>query len=199
MLSDANGTRRLADKPGEIAITPDDRIIVETPGAGGYGDPSKRDLNAIAHDRNSGKFSSDFIAEHYQPDDGGGHRMAKACTSESAAIMTAQRYFDLSNRADLDAIEQLFTASSTYSSASTGVYLGAEDIMRMQRDFFAGFEHLHWAVHSREEIRPGVVQFDFTLTGTAIDGGEIIRHGIEYVIVHAGRVQHVEVRGKNDS
>ena len=65
LFKDAEGERRLDDKPGEVAVTQDDRIIVETPGAGGYGPPGKRHQSLVEQDRNSGKFTDAYIAEHY--------------------------------------------------------------------------------------------------------------------------------------
>lgn len=65
ILRDADGDRRLDDKPGEVPITADDRIIVETPGAGGYGPPQARDKALVERDRNSGKYSETFIRKHY--------------------------------------------------------------------------------------------------------------------------------------
>ena len=65
LLQDADGERRLDDKPGEIAATPDTRIIVETPGAGGYGPPAKREQSLVDRDRDSGKFSPEYIRKHY--------------------------------------------------------------------------------------------------------------------------------------
>ena len=112
----------------------------------------------------------------------------------SDAIALARHYFALSNDGDLDAIRQLFTPSSTYSSSNTGVYLGVDQILDMQTKFFAGFAQLHWQIHSVEEVRPNVVLFDFTLRGTSEDGTQIEQRGLEYVIVYNGRLQHVEVR-----
>lgn len=112
----------------------------------------------------------------------------------SEALQLAQHYFELSNAADLDAIEPLFTASSTYSSVVTGVYLGADNIVAMQRVFFQAHRELRWTVHSLEERTPGVCLFDFTLTGETADGERFSRRGLEYVVVYANRLQHVEVR-----
>ncbi|MEM7405835.1 MAG: nuclear transport factor 2 family protein [Pseudomonadota bacterium] len=112
----------------------------------------------------------------------------------SAALALANHYFELSNARDLDAIGRLFTASSTYSSVHTGVYLGAADIMAMQRGFFAAHHALHWAVLSVEEIRPQVCLFDFALTGATMDGDAVVGRGHEYVVVYDSRLQHVEVR-----
>ena len=68
--SGAMAPRRLDDKPSGVMVTPDQRIVVETPGAGGWGDPKERDGQALAEDRESGKFSDAFMAENYG--EGGG-------------------------------------------------------------------------------------------------------------------------------
>lgn len=114
----------------------------------------------------------------------------------SEAVKLAEHYFALSNAGKLDEIETLFTPSSTYSSANTGVFLGAEQIMGMQRTFFSSFKKVGWNVHSVEEVRPGVVLFDFTFSGVTNDDENINRPGLEYVIVYNGKLQHVEVRNK---
>ena len=71
LLRDADGERRLDDKPGEVRITSDVRIVIETPGAGGYGAPGDRATEAVALDARSGKFSDAYIARHYGAIDGG--------------------------------------------------------------------------------------------------------------------------------
>lgn len=55
----------LPDKPSGVPLSPDEAVIVETPGAGGYGPPSERDPAAIEEDRRSGKFSEAYLATHY--------------------------------------------------------------------------------------------------------------------------------------
>lgn len=115
----------------------------------------------------------------------------------SDAIQLAKHYFDLSNEGKLADIKKLFTSSSTYSSANTGVYLGVDQIMKMQSDFFAGYETLGWNIHNVDELRPGVVVFDFTFSGKTLDGKTVSRPGLEYVIVYNGKLQHVEVRNKD--
>lgn len=114
----------------------------------------------------------------------------------SDAIDLAKHYFDLSNDGKLAEIGQLFTPASTYSSANSGIYLGAEQIMAMQAEFFAGYETLNWEVNRVEEVKPGIVLFDFSFTGKTLDGEVICRSGLEYVIVHQGKIQHIEVRNK---
>ena len=114
----------------------------------------------------------------------------------TAAKSLAKRYFELSNQRKLDDIKQLFTASSTYSSTNTGVYLGADNIMAMQSKFFAGFKTMHWEILCLDEVNPGVVYLDFIFTGQTTDGEAVERTGEEYVVVYNGKLQHVEVRNK---
>jgi N-methylhydantoinase B len=39
--------------------------MVETPGAGGYGNPAERNKVEIENDFTSGKFSREFVKDHY--------------------------------------------------------------------------------------------------------------------------------------
>jgi N-methylhydantoinase B len=55
----------LPTKPANLLVTSDEAIVVETPGAGGYGKPAERDRAAIENDFVSGKFSRNFIRQHY--------------------------------------------------------------------------------------------------------------------------------------
>ena len=65
-LREADGSSlRLPDKTDEVRVTPAQAVIVETPGAGGYGRPSERDRDAVERDRSSGKFSEDYLRRHY--------------------------------------------------------------------------------------------------------------------------------------
>lgn len=70
LIRRADGTEEeLSTKPAFVEIHPDEALIVETAGAGGYGDPALRDPAAIAEDVASGKFSAAYVAAHY-PDRG---------------------------------------------------------------------------------------------------------------------------------
>ena len=113
------------------------------------------------------------------------------------AVQLAKHYFDLSNEGKLVDIKKLLMPSSTYSSANTGVYLGADQIMEMQTKFFASFETMGWDVHSVKELQPGIVLFDFSFSGKTLDGEAVHRSGREYVIVYNGKIQHIEVRNKD--
>ena len=112
------------------------------------------------------------------------------------AVQLAKHYFDLSNERKLTEIKELFTSSSTYSSANMDVYLGADQIMDMQTKFFSGFGTMKWNVNNVKEIKPGIVLFDFTFTGKTLDGESVQRSGREYVVVYNGKIQHIEVRNK---
>ena len=46
-------------KEGEV-------IVVQSPGAGGYGDPNERNRKQLARDLQSGKYSGEFIERHYR-------------------------------------------------------------------------------------------------------------------------------------
>jgi N-methylhydantoinase B len=61
----ATAPRRLDDKPSGVMVTPEQQIVVETPGAGGWGEPSGRDPEVLAGDRASGKFSHEYLRENY--------------------------------------------------------------------------------------------------------------------------------------
>ena len=71
LLRERDGTRhRLPDKPDELRLDPEQSLIVETPGAGGYGPPSERDPEHLRADRRSGKFSDAYLGRHYPRDTG---------------------------------------------------------------------------------------------------------------------------------
>ena len=56
---------KLSSKSSSIYTTENDAIIMETPGAGGYGDPKKRSKENLLKDKISGKFSNSFIKKYY--------------------------------------------------------------------------------------------------------------------------------------
>lgn len=65
LIHDNQGERRLDDKPGEVTVTTETRIIIETPGAGGYGHPAERSHDAVDRDFKSGKYSAAYVGRHY--------------------------------------------------------------------------------------------------------------------------------------
>jgi N-methylhydantoinase B len=60
----ADQRRRLPNKV-RMALSPEQTVIIETPGAGGYGPPDERTDESVEGDRRSGKFSETFVATHY--------------------------------------------------------------------------------------------------------------------------------------
>jgi N-methylhydantoinase B len=63
----ADGSQvRLPNKPAEIRFSPGESIVMESPGAGGYGRPRDREAEAIAADEAAGKFSPAYLAKHYR-------------------------------------------------------------------------------------------------------------------------------------
>lgn len=65
LIRNGKGETRLDDKPGKVAVAAQTRIVIETPGAGGYGAPAQRSLDDIERDRRSGKFSAGYLKEYY--------------------------------------------------------------------------------------------------------------------------------------
>ena len=55
----------LKTKPSGVRVNDNETIIVESPGAGGYGPPAERAAEALERDRQSGKFSKDYLDKCY--------------------------------------------------------------------------------------------------------------------------------------
>jgi N-methylhydantoinase B len=75
LLIDKDGREKLLDgKAAGVTFGPDQRIAIETPGAGGYGLPAERVPEAVRRDVDSGKFSRAFVDREY----GGTAELSKA-------------------------------------------------------------------------------------------------------------------------
>jgi N-methylhydantoinase B len=59
-LRRADGTERVLPAKTTVDLRPGDEVIVQTPGGGGYGDPSKRDPRARDRDRRNGLVTEPF-------------------------------------------------------------------------------------------------------------------------------------------
>src|SRR6185295_17693083 len=65
-LVDANGdARTLPIKPSGVSLSESSVVVIETPGAGGYGPPAERAPVALEEDARSGKFSRQFLSSSY--------------------------------------------------------------------------------------------------------------------------------------
>ncbi|GLR84630.1 hydantoinase B/oxoprolinase family protein [Bradyrhizobium iriomotense] len=63
--SDDGQVTGLAAKACCIRLEPNDVAVLETAGAGGYGPPAERRAEAIREDLASGKFSDEYVKQHY--------------------------------------------------------------------------------------------------------------------------------------
>ena len=57
--------RQLEIKPSGIVIKHGEKLTIETPGAGGYGNPASRSKKLLAEDRTSGIFSQAYLKRYY--------------------------------------------------------------------------------------------------------------------------------------
>jgi N-methylhydantoinase B len=57
--------RVLPGKPFDVRFGPEQSVAIETPGAGGYGDPAERDPELIRREKAGGLFTEDYLARHY--------------------------------------------------------------------------------------------------------------------------------------
>ena len=64
-VSDNGAVSRLANKPSALRVGPENVIRVVTAGAGGFGDPLERSVADLVEDRNSGKFTEEFLSKEY--------------------------------------------------------------------------------------------------------------------------------------
>ena len=66
LLQDSQGeNHRIDDKPNHVQVTPQNVIVIETPGAGGFGPPENRDKALLEKDQRSGKFSKSYLKKYY--------------------------------------------------------------------------------------------------------------------------------------
>jgi N-methylhydantoinase B len=61
----AKGVEALSTKPLSIEVGASEAVIIETPGAGGYGPCRERSREALRGDFSSGKFSREYLMRHY--------------------------------------------------------------------------------------------------------------------------------------
>ena len=62
---DDGKTEMLSSKTSGLRLKPTSSMVIETPGAGGYGNPDARSEENLKEDARSGKFSSDFLQKSY--------------------------------------------------------------------------------------------------------------------------------------
>lgn len=65
LIDDGGGETELPSKPLGVPLGPHQRVVIETPGAGGYGPPGERDPILVAEDARSGKFTAAVLERYY--------------------------------------------------------------------------------------------------------------------------------------
>ncbi|TDR20354.1 nuclear transport factor 2 family protein [Marinicella litoralis] len=109
-------------------------------------------------------------------------------------LKITELYFNLSNQANLNAIELLFHPEATYSSAHTGLYYGIDDIMAMMKKFFDQFSSIHWQINAMKATDQHITETEFTCLTTDHSGVVVERSGVERLVVVDALIRHVEVR-----
>lgn len=105
----------------------------------------------------------------------------------------AKHYFDLSNKARLNDIRNMFGNDTTYSSVATGLFYGVDDIMSMMTTFFSQYKMLHWHIDELSIVSDHIVEIHFTLQSTNHDGIKVTRKGIEKLIINDNKIRHIEI------
>ncbi len=65
LIDDDGKVTKLDPKPAPLQCGPNQRIVVQSPGAGGYGKSRERSRKLLALDWASGKFTAAYMARHY--------------------------------------------------------------------------------------------------------------------------------------
>ncbi|MCX7554292.1 nuclear transport factor 2 family protein [Marinicella sp. S1101] len=112
----------------------------------------------------------------------------------STSSEIAQLYFDLSNQADLSAIEKLIHPEATYSSVNTGLYYGIENIMLMMRAFFDQYQSLQWQIKSIEQLDQHITELYFDCEACKNNSEIDVFSGVERIVVVGGLIRYIEVR-----
>jgi hypothetical protein len=111
----------------------------------------------------------------------------------SLARQIARNYFAYSNRSELLQIASLFNESCTYYSANLGFFIGKADVIAMQTAFHGQYQSLAWTIDYIAEIRPNIIEIEFSFKGTFPDGEEQNRQGREHILIYDGLIQHIAV------
>lgn len=111
-------------------------------------------------------------------------------------IKTVEKYFELSNHANLAEVSRMLSDDSTYESSRMGVCRGADEILKGMTTFFDGFSELKWVMTSIKETKPGNVEVDFTFKGLTKEGLEVNNAGTEYFSVQDDKLKSIIVRSK---
>lgn len=112
----------------------------------------------------------------------------------SKELELAKYYFDLSNTSSFTEIATLFDEKSTFCTRNLDYFIGVKNIMPMQKAHHSSYQKLHWEVTTVEEVKPGVIRFDFDFSGLNKANELIQFSGIEYVVIRDGIIRHIDIR-----
>jgi len=97
-------------------------------------------------------------------------------------ISLARQYVEHSNAHNLNAIRDMLSPKTRYTSSRVGEHHGLEAIISMMDGFFAGFPDVNWQVPEYKTETGNAVIFNFIMTATAKDSGDQInRNGVERI------------------
>ena len=111
----------------------------------------------------------------------------------SAALRLTEQYFAYSNKSNLAQVAQLLSESSSYYSVNLGFFVGKKDIMAMQTAFHSQYQTVQWTIEQLAEIKPNVVEIEFSFDGRLQDGTESKRQGREHILIYGSLIQHIAV------
>lgn len=114
----------------------------------------------------------------------------------SKELELAKYYFDLSNDSDFSKIEVLLDDNSTFCTRNLEFFVGVDNIMPMQRDHHGSYKKLNWTVTTVDELKPGVIRFEFDFEAINHKDESVQFSAIEYVIIRNGIIRHIDVRSK---
>jgi len=112
----------------------------------------------------------------------------------SKELELAKYYFDLSNASDFTTIETLFDEKSTFCTRNLDYFVGVKNIMSMQKAHHGSYQKLRWEVTTVEEIKAGVMRFEFDFSALNKANELIQFSGIEFVVIRDGIIRHIDIR-----
>ena len=68
LINSSGRTKRLPGKPSGVVVSPQETILMQTAGGGGYGNPNQRPSELRTLDSESGKFSPRYMSRSYSSD-----------------------------------------------------------------------------------------------------------------------------------
>lgn len=106
------------------------------------------------------------------------------------------RYFHLSNSGDIESISEILDEHVSYSSDNVGLHFGKGNVLAMKRSFFWGLKSQNWEIQKITEPSENIFRIEFVFSATTLEENTIARPGVESIIVHDGKLRHIEVKNQ---